>query len=125
MAEPGPAAVIKKRYPQYLRLTWVTSPKKRIESIAHEKCQDVPLNTHAHQFRHAKASHWIEDGLSVVQVSFLLGHSNLETTMKYLDITTEDKVKALSTLENETEKKVSKKWKKSDGSLSDFCGLKR
>lgn len=45
--------------------------------------------------------------------------------MKYLDITTEDKVKALSTLENETEKKVSKKWKKSDGSLSDFCGLKR
>ena len=45
--------------------------------------------------------------------------------MKYLDITTEDKVKALSTLENETEKKVSKKWKKSDGSLIDFCGLKR
>lgn len=100
---------------------------KRIKlyaKIAHEKCDDVPLNTHAHQFRHAKASHWIEDGLSVVQVSFLLGHEHLETTMKYLDITTEDKVKALATLENETEKTVSKKWKKND-SLSDFCGLKR
>lgn len=24
---------------------------------AHETCPDVPLNTHAHQFRHAKASH--------------------------------------------------------------------
>lgn len=92
---------------------------------AHEKCTDVPLKAHAHQFRHAKASHWIEDGMSVVQVSFLLGHEHLETTMKYLDITTEDKVKALATLENETEKTVSKKWKKNDSSLSDFCGLKR
>lgn len=98
---------------------------KKYAKKAHEKCPNVPLNTHAHQFRHAKASHWIEDGLSVVQVSFLLGHSNLETTMKYLDITTEDKIKALSTLENEAEKKVSKKWKKTDGSLMDFCGLKR
>ena len=79
------------------------------------------MNIHAHQFRHAKASHWIEDGLSVVQVSFLLGHSNIETTIKYLDITTEDKIKALSTLENENEKKVSKKRKKSDGSLIDFA----
>lgn len=100
---------------------------KRIKfyaKIAHEKSADVPLNTHAHQFRHAKASHWIEDGLSVVQVSFLLGHEHLETTMKYLDITTEDKVKALATLENETEKTVSKKWKE-NGTLIDFCGLKR
>lgn len=101
---------------------------KRIKiyaKIAHEKCQYVPLNTHAHQFRHAKASHWIEDGLNVVQVSFLLGHENLETTMKYLDITTEDKVNALATLENEKEKSASKKWKNTDGTLLDFCGLRR
>jgi len=100
---------------------------KRIKAyakIAHEKCNDVPMNTHAHQFRHAKASHWIEDGLSVVQVSFLLAHEHLEKTMKYLDITALDKVKALATLENEIEKSVSKKWKQ-NGSLSDFCGLKR
>lgn len=101
---------------------------KRIKiyaKIAHEKCQDAPLNTHAHQFRHAKASHWIEDGLNIVQVSFLLGHENLETTMKYLDITTEDKLNALATLENEKEKSTSKKWKNTDGTLSDFCGLRR
>jgi len=110
--------------------TKLTEPAldKRIKiyaKIAHDKCQDVPLNAHAHQFRHAKASHWIEDGLNVVQVSFLLGHEHLETTMKYLDITTEDKVNALATLENEREKSASKKWKNSDGTLSDFCGLKR
>lgn len=70
------------------------------------------VNTHAHKFRHAKASHWIEDGLSVVQVSFLLGHSNLETTMKYPDITTEDKIKALSTLEMKPRKKFRRNGKK-------------
>ena len=98
---------------------------KLYSQIAHEKCQDVPINTHAHQFRHAKASHWLEDGLNVVQVSFLLGHEHLTTTMRYLDITTEDKVNALATLENEKEKSTSKKWKNDDGTLIDFCGLKR
>ena len=92
---------------------------------AHEKCRDVPVNIHAHQFRHAKASHWLEDGLNVVQISFLLGHGNLETTMRYLDITTEDKINAMATLENEKEKSVSKKWKSNEGTLADFCGLNR
>lgn len=96
---------------------------KRIKiyaSKAHESCEDVPLKAHAHLFRHAKASHWIEDGLSVVEVQFLLGHEQIETTMKYLDITTEEKVKALATLESETDKKVSRKWKKDDGLLLIF-----
>jgi len=94
--------------------------------ISHQaKCQDIPFNIHAHQFRHAKASHWIEDGLNVLQVSCLLGHANLETTMIYLDITIADKVNALATLESEEEKAVNKKWKSSNGTLTDFCGLKR
>ncbi len=105
-----------------------TAMDKRIKkhaTAAHSKCKEVPLNTYAHLFRHAKASHWIEDGLSIVEVQFLLGHEQIETTMKYLDITTQEKVKALATLENEKEQKTGKKWKKSDGSLTDFCGLKR
>lgn len=77
---------------------------KKYAANAHDKCKDVPLRAHAHQFRHAKASHWLEDGINVVQVSFLLGHENLETTMKYLDITSEEKVNALATLESEKEK---------------------
>ena len=79
----------------------------------------------APHFRHGKASHWIEDGLNVLQVSFLLGHKHLETTMIYLDITTEDKAKALATLENENDKKITKKWKNPNGSLIDFCGFKK
>ena len=93
--------------------------------IAHEICKDVPLNLHAHQFRHAKASHWLEDGMNILQISFLLGHEQLQTTMIYMDITTEDEVQALATLEDENDKKVSPKWKKADGSLMDFCGIPR
>lgn len=111
----------------YKKLTEAAMDKriKKYAYLAHEKCNDVPLNTHAHLFRHAKASHWIEDGLSIIEVQFLLGHEQIETTMKYLDITTADKVKALATLENEKEQKMEKKWKSTGNSLSEFCGLNR
>ncbi|NBI18863.1 integrase [Neglecta sp. X4] len=98
---------------------------KKYAKSAHEKCLDVPVNTHAHQFRHAKASHWLEDGINVAQVSFLLGHESLETTMKYLDITSEDKIDALVTLESEKGRNIPKKWKTTDGTLLDFIGLRR
>ena len=78
---------------------------------AHEKCSDVPLDVHCHQFRHAKATHWIEDGIDVVKVSFLLGHENLETTMKYLDVSIGSKAEALATIETETDSNESKRWK--------------
>jgi site-specific recombinase XerD len=54
-----------------------------------------------YSIEHAKASHWLEDGMNIVQISFLLGHANLQTTMMYLDITTEQASKALATLEDE------------------------
>lgn len=98
---------------------------KKYAKTAHEVCADVPLDLHAHQYRHAKASHWLEDGMNVVQISFLLGHENLSTTMRYLDITLEDEAKALSTLEDECDQEVTPKWKNSDGSLKSFCGLIR
>lgn len=97
---------------------------KKHAATAHKICSDVPRNLHAHQFRHAKASHWLEDGMNIVQISFLLGHAHIETTMVYLDITTEEEAKAMATLEDEQDGKVSKKWKFGDGDLSSFCGVK-
>lgn len=96
--------------------------KKHAKS-AHLLCEEVPLDLHAHQFRHAKASHWLEEGMNIVQISFLLGHEQLETTMVYLDITTNDEQNALATLECEKDKNISPKWKNADGSLVDFCGI--
>ncbi len=52
--------------------------------------------------------------MNIVQISFLLGHEQLQTTMVYLDITLEQELKALATLEDEEDRTVSKKWKKWD-----------
>ena len=42
-------------------------------------------------------------------------HENLQTTMVYLDISTEDMSEALATLEEEKDRKVIPKWKNADG----------
>ena len=102
----------------------VNKQLKKHAKIAREHCSEVPENLHAHQIRHAKASHWLEDGMNIVQISFLLGHAQLQTTMVYLDITTDQEIKALATLEDENDKSTLKKWRKSKGSLSDFCGVR-
>lgn len=97
---------------------------KKYAIKAHGICKEVPLNLHPHQIRHAKASHWLEDDINIVQISFLLGHEQLETTMRYLDVTVEQEAKALATLEDEAEQKISKKWKNSTTTnLKKFCGL--
>lgn len=106
----------------------ITQPAvdKRLKAIAAKarlKCTDVPSNLHAHQFRHAKASHWLEKGMNIAQISFLLGHENVETTMKYLDISLEEERKALQTLENDIERKTRPKWKASNKTLRSLCAL--
>jgi len=104
--------------------TAVNKQLKKHARAAHKMCDEVPMDIHAHQLRHAKASHWLEDGINIVQISFLLGHEQLQTTMVYLDITIEQELKALATLEDENDKKVSKKWKNVKGGLAEFCGVK-
>lgn len=98
---------------------------KKYAEHAHEKESEVPLDLHAHQFRHAKASHWLEDGMNIVQISLLLGHAHLQTTMIYLDITTEQEAAALATLEDENIKATLPKWNPQKDSLSALCGLKQ
>jgi site-specific recombinase XerD len=101
----------------------VNKQLKKYAASAHTLCDEVPIKLHAHQIRHAKASHWLEDGMNIVQISFLLGHSNIQTTMVYLDITTEQEAKALATLEDEGSRSISKEWKSNLSSLSAFCGV--
>jgi len=104
--------------------TAVNKQLKKHARAAHEMCDEVPLNIHAHQLRHSKASHWLEYGMNIVQISFLLGHEQLRTTMVYITITIDQELKALATLEDENDKKVSKKWKNGKGGLAEFCGVK-
>ncbi len=102
----------------------VNKQLKKHARAAHKICDEVSRDLHAHQLRHAKASHWLEDGINIVQISFLLGHEQLQTTMIYMDITLEQELKALATLEDENDKNVSKKWKRVNGGLAGFCGVK-
>lgn len=96
---------------------------KKHALVAHETCPDVPARLHAHQFRHARASHWLEDGINIVQISFLPGHEHLQTTMVYLDITTKQERAALATLEDECDKEIKPKWKEKNDTLASFCGI--
>lgn len=96
---------------------------KKHALAAHQICTDVPIGLHAHQFRHARASHWLEDGMNILQISFLLGHEQLQTTMVYLDITTEQEKAALATLEDECDKEIKPKWKGKSNTLAGFCGV--
>jgi site-specific recombinase XerD len=97
---------------------------KSLAAVARDSCSDVPLDIHAHQFRHARASHWLEEGVNIVQISLLLGHANLDTTMTYLDITMDQKLAALETIKGDNAVDPPKKWKKNESSLAKLCGLK-
>lgn len=92
---------------------------KKWAKIAHEKSKEIPLNLHPHMLRHAAASHWLEDGMNVVQISYLLGHERLQTTMIYLEITTAQKAQALEKLNDINN--IPKKWEKDIKKLSDLC----
>lgn len=92
---------------------------------AHAICNDVPLSLHAHQLRHAKATHWLEDGMNIAQISELLGHESVETTMKYLDISIDQIQKGLATLEDENDKNAVPKWNPQTDTLAGLCGLRK
>ena len=102
----------------------VSSRLKSLAAVAYDLCSDVPLDIHAHQFRHARASHWLEEGVNIVQISLLLGHANLDTTMTYLDITMDQKLAALETIKGNDSIDTLKKWKKTESSLANLCGVK-
>jgi site-specific recombinase XerD len=105
--------------------TAVSSRLKLLATAAHEACPEVPLSVHAHRFRHARASHWLEEGVNIIQISLLLGHANLSTTMVYLDVTMDQKLAALETMKDDNAGDTPKKWKAKGSSLSNLCGVKK
>jgi site-specific recombinase XerC len=74
--------------------------------------------------RHSKASHWLDkDKLNVIEVQHLLGHEQLDTTMRYVDTDEGQLADAVLSIEHPSESGGTKKWKRPDGTLRGFCGL--
>lgn len=76
-----------------------------------QKHSDFPSHVHSHQFRHSMATHLIDDGINVFNVSKILGHKSVATTMKYIGITPKMTEKAISQIESTSLSNVSAKWK--------------
>lgn len=56
-------------------------------------------NVHVHTLRHTFATHLLEDGLDIITLKDLLGHENIETTMEYLHVAQNGRVKPFSPLD--------------------------
>lgn len=52
-----------------------------------------------HTLRHSYACHLLEDGMNIVTLKELMGHANIETTMKYLHLCQPDDRKTFSPLD--------------------------
>lgn len=76
---------------------------KRLKLYA-SKSPMVSDKFHCHSLRHARATHWLEDGVNIVQIQRLLGHESIETTMKYVGISKEQMIKALAIMDDATTK---------------------
>jgi site-specific recombinase XerD len=93
---------------------------KQYARIASKECVDVPLSLHSHMFRHAAATHMLDNGMNIVQLSKILGHESVETTMQYLDISEEAIKKAMLSIVDNGIINLPKKWKSNDGKLSEM-----
>jgi len=99
----------------------VSKQLKKWAKLAHEDCPEVPIALHPHQIRHAAATHWLDSGINIGEIQYLLGHENIQTTMIYLEITITQKTRATEELMTDGEKNQEKLWKSDIKKLRDLC----
>ena len=92
---------------------------------ANQSCSEVPADLTSHQLRHARATHLVVNHqINILAISKMLGHEQIETTMRYLDFTAEDKARAFAALDAkqvDNKAKIEKRWLNNDGSLKELC----
>jgi site-specific recombinase XerD len=65
-----------------------TSFYRKLKVIAH--ALEITDNVHPHRLRHTYATELLRNGLNLLAVMKLLGHTNLKMTLRYLEVTNED-----------------------------------
>lgn len=96
---------------------------KKYAVIAKQQCSEVPSDVHCHQFRHSSATHCLENKMRIEQVSKMLGHQNIKTTMDYIGITDKMREEAIENLEDNATKIIKPLWKKDDKKLAELFGI--
>lgn len=76
--------------------------KENIE-LAKREDSSFPSKVNPHKFRHSKATHLINKGVSVVEVKEFLGHADLSSTQIYITTDLFKKREALKTIEQQLE----------------------
>ncbi len=63
------------------------------------KAAGIKKEMSVHTLRHTYATHLLEDGLNILTIKNLLGHSSIETTMVYLHVANSERVSPFSPLD--------------------------
>ena len=76
-----------------------------------------------HVLRHSGASHWLEQGLTVAEVSALLGHANVATTSVYLHANPRHIAEKIQGLRGETDAELAAKVRDALNANWDILGV--
>ena len=80
------------------RNTLVVACQHRVQDWMREIQRRTGIRAHAHKFRATFATHMLQRGVDIRTVQELMGHTNIQTTMRYLAITDERLVAAVALL---------------------------
>jgi integrase/recombinase XerD len=92
----------KKHSSEYLFSGWSEKLSPRsIQKLVNLAAKRAGINkpVHVHTLRHSFATHLLESGTDVRKIQVLLGHSNLNTTQKYTQVSTTELKKIKSPLD--------------------------
>jgi site-specific recombinase XerC len=76
---------------------------------AHETCEEVPLDLHPHNYRHAYGTRRIKQGKQLAVVQREMGHRCIQSTMTYVD-TSSMMEQAQEAAESEEVRKIKPVW---------------
>ncbi len=99
---------------------------KRYAKLAHQGCSEVPLQMHAHLFRHTRAMHLYQSGIPLSYIKDFLGHVSVNTTDIYAFADTSMMRAALEKIIKWDDKNSSEEgpvWQDNEDLILKLCGL--
>jgi integrase/recombinase XerD len=100
---------------------------KHYAGSAHQICSEVPLQMHAHLFRHTRAMHLYQAGIPLSYIKDFLGHVSINTTDIYASTDTSMMRAALEKIDKRDGNQsstVEPKWQDNEEMILKLCGLK-